>query len=97
LRLAEKSTTHSRALFILTLTTEFRSVYIHDMIGVICSVNLQWLEEEFLGYLDKWEEAVRARPGFSPKEKNPYVAESGNTDGTSPDRLVFHSIMQNLI
>ena len=30
---------------------------------------LQWLEEDFLGYLKEWEESVMARQGFTPKEQ----------------------------
>jgi hypothetical protein len=37
-------------------------VYVHD-------INLQWLENEFLGYLDEWDAAVEAREGFSTAEK----------------------------
>ena len=34
------------------------------------SVNFaQWLEKDFLGYLQKWEDMVKSRPGFSPSEK----------------------------
>ena len=27
---------------------------------------MQWLERDFLGYLDHWEESVWAREGFTP-------------------------------
>ena len=30
---------------------------------------VQWLEEEFLPYLDSWEESVRKRKGFAAKSK----------------------------
>ena len=30
---------------------------------------MQWLERDFLGYLDHWEESVWAREGFTPGEK----------------------------
>ena len=30
----------------------------------------QWLQEEFLSYLDEWEQSVRQRDGFSASEKN---------------------------
>ena len=32
-------------------------------------IMLQWLEEDFLGYLKEWEESVSARAGFTAKEK----------------------------
>lgn len=30
---------------------------------------LQWLSEDFIGFLDKWEECVNERDGFTNKEK----------------------------
>ena len=48
-------------------------VYTHH---VLCYPNrkcmhflLQWLEDDFLGYLDQWEKSVKVRQGFSKKEK----------------------------
>jgi hypothetical protein len=32
-------------------------------------VRLQWLEEDFLGYLDLWEKSVEERPGFDNQQK----------------------------
>ena len=32
-------------------------------------VILQWLEDDFLGYLREWEESVAQRPGTTSKEK----------------------------
>ena len=32
-------------------------------------IMLQWLEEDFLGYLKEWEESVSVRAGFTAKEK----------------------------
>jgi len=29
----------------------------------------QWLETEFLGYLDEWESSVSRRTGFTPAQK----------------------------
>lgn len=31
--------------------------------------NTQWLEDGFLGYLDRWESSVQGRQGFTPAEK----------------------------
>ena len=39
---------------------------------------LQWLEEEFLGYLDEWEASVQQRPGFTRAEKK-MMTLSGET------------------
>lgn len=30
---------------------------------------LKWLEDEFLPYLDRWEESVKTRSGFTPAQK----------------------------
>ena len=30
---------------------------------------LQWLEDDFLGYLNQWERSVKVRQGFNKKEK----------------------------
>ena len=30
---------------------------------------MQWLEEEFLGYLGQWSDSVGKREGFTPAEK----------------------------
>ena len=32
-------------------------------------LSLQWLENEFLGYLDEWDDCVQAREGFTNSEK----------------------------
>lgn len=29
----------------------------------------QWIHEEFLAYLDKWEKSVKERPGYSKSQK----------------------------
>ena len=34
------------------------------------SIYIQWLEEEFLPYLDRWERSVQEREGFSVAEQN---------------------------
>lgn len=31
--------------------------------------HMQWLKEEFLGYLDEWEECVNKQLGFTPAQK----------------------------
>ena len=33
-------------------------------------IYIQWLEEEFLPYLDRWERSVQEREGFSVAEQN---------------------------
>ena len=37
------------------------------LLSLICYP--QWLEEDFLGFLDEWEASVKIRPGFSKGEK----------------------------
>lgn len=40
----------------------------HYIISVCAS--LQWLKEDFIGYLDRWQESVSKREGFSKTEQN---------------------------
>ena len=38
----------------------------------LCTLSIyssQWLEEDFLGYLDAWESSVNSRPGYTKTEK----------------------------
>ena len=37
---------------------------------------VQWLEDEFLGYLTEWESSVSSREGFSPREKESMLLSS---------------------
>ena len=30
---------------------------------------MQWLESDFLGYLDEWDKSVKSRPGFTLAEQ----------------------------
>ena len=39
---------------------------------------LQWLKEEFLVFLDTWEQSVQARPGFSASEKQKMLLSPQN-------------------
>lgn len=32
-------------------------------------IDFQWLEEDFLSYLDNWRESVRSREGYTDSEK----------------------------
>ena len=68
-RRGKRSAVCSRGLIVPILSTEFRYVCM-----CICSylniVLLKWLEEVFLGYLERWEKAVEARPNFSATERN---------------------------
>ena len=41
----------------------------------------QWLEEEFLGYMEKWEQSVAARPGFSQTDKNKMMLSEATKTG----------------
>lgn len=36
---------------------------------VIFNVNVQWLEEEFIPYLNQWEDSVKKRTGYTAKAK----------------------------
>ena len=35
----------------------------------INTVHLQWLKDDFLGYLDQWNDSVKGRQGFTPAQK----------------------------
>ena len=37
--------------------------------GLITLNLLQWLENDFIGYLNKWEDSAKSRTGFSEGEK----------------------------
>ena len=42
---------------------------------------LQWLEKDFLGYLDDWEASVNAREGFSKAEKASMTLSKETVEG----------------
>ena len=42
---------------------------------------MQWLEEDFLGYLEEWEKSVAARKGFSKTEKNKMLLSDATRSG----------------
>ncbi len=42
---------------------------------------LQWLEEKFLPYLDKWESSVEERKGFKRAQKNRTLISSVTLTG----------------
>lgn len=42
-------------------------------------VYVQWLEEDFLGYIEDWEESVAARPGEYSKTQRNMIMLSGET------------------
>ena len=42
---------------------------------------LQWLKEDFLGYLDKWEVSVKNRTGFTSAEKNMMLLSKETREG----------------
>ena len=42
---------------------------------------MQWLENDFLGYLDEWEEDVKSREGFEKDEQNLMLLSSETMTG----------------
>ena len=42
----------------------------HNVQSINFQCFVQWLEDDFIGYLDHWETSVRERPGFSRAEQN---------------------------
>ena len=45
------------------------------------NLHLQWLEKDFLGYLDEWEASVRAREGFTWAEKTSMTLSKETLEG----------------
>ena len=43
--------------------------YLYSMVSIIEFICVQWLEKEFLGYLDEWKASVASRPGLKPAEQ----------------------------
>ena len=42
---------------------------------------LQWLKEDFLGYLNEWEESVEQRTGFTSSQKNMMLLSRETIEG----------------
>lgn len=42
---------------------------------------LQWLKEDFLGYLNEWEVSVEQRPGFTSSQKNMMLLSRETIEG----------------
>ena len=45
------------------------------------SIAFQWLEKEFLGYLDDWEKAVKERKGFTDEQKKRMILSQETLEG----------------
>ena len=45
------------------------------------SVVIQWLKEEFLGYLSDWEESINKRDGYSDEEKAKMIISQDTLKG----------------
>ena len=50
-------------------------VYTHD------NILSQWLEKDFLGYLDEWEASVRVREGFTRADKTSMTLSKETLEG----------------
>lgn len=46
----------------------------------------QWLENEFLPYLDEWEKSVKERDGYDATQKKEDAPERANNAGATDDR-----------
>ena len=53
-----------------TLDSRLVTLYLYMYSCTRAFVIVQWLEVEFLGYLDRWETSVRDRPGLSRAQQN---------------------------
>ena len=52
-------------------------MYIYIMVLIL----LQWLEKEFLGYLNEWEESVEGRVEIEKKERNKMLLSRETIEG----------------
>jgi hypothetical protein len=57
----------------------------------ILYVILQWLKENFLAYLDEWEQSVNGRTGFTVAEKRKMMLSRETIEGIRITRIAFHS------
>ena len=58
----------------------------------------QWLEKDFLGYLDEWDRAVCEREGFTPDEKKRMTLSQETLEGLRmTGTLLFWTILFILI
>ena len=48
---------------------------------MLSTVTFQWLEKDFLGYLDDWEKSVKERNGFTDEEKKRMTLSQETLDG----------------
>jgi len=42
---------------------------------------LQWLENDFLNYLDEWEQSVKQRKGFTPAQRTMMLLSPETLEG----------------
>lgn len=47
----------------------------------IYTTTFQWLQNDFMGYLDNWEKAVKEREGFSDQEKKKMLLSAETLEG----------------
>ena len=48
----------------------------------MCKLNIiQWLEEDFLGYLSLWESSVNGRDGYTDAQKNAMMLSAETLEG----------------
>lgn len=44
-------------------------------------IMLQWLENDFLNYLDEWEQSVKQRKGFTPAQRTMMLLSPETLEG----------------
>ena len=49
---------------------------------------MQWLETDFLGYLDEWDKSVKSRPGFTLAEQKQMRLSDENSSWLESYRYV---------
>ena len=67
-------------------------------VDILLFTHLQWLEEDFLGYLKKWEESVAQRPKLSKTkgEKSKMLLSSATRKGLNLTGILRHIIFSPL-
>lgn len=57
------------------------------------SVYLQWLKNDFLGYLDDWERSVQLRRGYIPMEKKMMMLSPETLSGIRITGMIYEVLV----
>ena len=59
----------------------------------ICVLCVQWLEEEFLSYLEEWKGSVAGRPGFTAAQKQKMLLSPATLLGLQMSGIYVHTLI----